>query len=115
MILLGGGCATAANPTSVAPSMDVTGIWIGSAVVSGTRYPMSLRLQQVGAKVTGTENVAGDPGSAAFSGPVEVVVSGNQFSFRTAAGAGGDVVVNGDDMTGFGSKAGAQLILRRQK
>ena len=74
---------------------------------------MSLRLQQDGAKVTGMETLAGDPGS--FGGPIEGTVSGNEFRFRTTSGTGGDVVVNGDEMTGTGSGAGARLNLRRQK
>ena len=109
-ILLIVGCATERERRAGTP-IDVTGVWTGVTVAPNGAYPISLTLHQVGEAVTGTMIVGG---SAPWNGPIEGTVSGNDFTYRMRSGAGGDVVVNGDAMTGTG-RSGGRLALRRQR
>ena len=103
------GCAAASKRQATTP-IDVTGVWTGVTVAPNGTYPISLTLRQVGETVTGTMTVGG---SAPWNGPIEGTVSGIDFTYRIRSGAGGDVVVNGDEMTGTG-RSGGRLALRRQ-
>lgn len=105
------GCATTAPSTapgsSTPASVDVTGTWRGSFRSQGV-VPVgdvTLVLQQTGNKVTGSVT---PPGTA-----IEGTIEGNRVSYRTISGrGGGDLTVNGDEMTGY-SVAGSQLRFKR--
>ena len=89
------GCASGATK---APSVDVTGKWVGDwsgfgAVGSG---PVTMTLQQTGANVTG-ELVMG--GGSSSSGPVTGTVSGDTLSLFYRGGTG-EFTIKGKEMTG---------------
>ena len=89
----------------------IAAIRTGVTVAPNGTYPIFLTLHQVGEAVTGTMIVRG---SAPWNGPIEGTVSGNDFTYRMRSGADGDVVVNGDEMTGTG-RSGGRLALRRPR
>jgi hypothetical protein len=106
-----GGCAgapTTPAPSSPAAAVDVTGTWRGSFRSQGV-VPVgdvTLTLQQTGNKLTG---------SSSSGGPLEGVVQGNTVTYTLTSGrGGGELTVNGDEMTGY-SRAGSRLDLKRVK
>jgi hypothetical protein len=105
-VLIAGCASSSPGPTSTAP-VDVTGTWQGTFRSPAGVVPVgsiSLILQQTGTRVTGTASPGGD---------LEGVVDGNSFSYRFAnLRGGGDVTVNGDEMTGY-SGGGSRLDFKR--
>ena len=105
------GCATtspATAPGSSTPAtVDVTGTWRGSFNSPSSVVPvgdLTLVLEQIGSKLTG---------SLAPGGTLEGVVEGNKVSYKLASGRnGGDLVVDGDQMTGY-SHLGSRLAFKR--
>jgi len=101
------GCAgSTPAPAPTGAPVNVTGTWRGSFRSQGV-VPvgeLTLVLRQTGNKLTGSVS----PG-------VEIVgtVEGNRVSYRTVNGrGGGDLTVDGDEMTGY-SGAGSQLRFKR--
>ena len=91
------GCAT--SPPRP-PSVDVSGTWQGTVLFQGGGdRSVEMTLRQDGAKVAGYYSQSGSG-----SGQIEGGVNGNVFSY-TRPGyslASGDLVVDGDEMTGIG-------------
>ena len=119
-VLIAGGCAAPqTQPASAAPTVDVTGNWTGMrSYGAGITTPMSLDLQQMGAKVTGTASWGRPPaGSGGTGGPLEGTVSGVTLTFAVPADSStGELRVSGDDMQG--SLAGSfsyQVTLKRRR
>jgi hypothetical protein len=96
------------------PTVDVTGNWAGEWRFDG--YPgggqVQMTLKQEGSQVTGSQTVSG--GQRNPTGPIEGVVSGNEFKVIRPAGLGGSLTVKGDEMSGIvQGLAPAQVSLRR--
>lgn len=109
LILMTAACATT---PAAAPTVDVTGAWRGRAQSSSTlAFDMVLQLQQDGARVTGELRSA----MGSRSGALEGTVSENYFSWRLLNGrSGGEMTVNGDDMTGYSTSYGERYNFHRQ-
>ncbi|HXJ78400.1 MAG TPA: hypothetical protein VMS64_06925 [Candidatus Methylomirabilis sp.] len=115
-LLMAGGCAGGVGPATVAPTVDITGKWVGSwaatnpSLGSGT---ITMNVKQTGPQYSGTLLMTGtltDP-----SGPTEGVVSGNQVRFTRPPSVTGSLTVQGDTMSGniFGL-IDANATLKRQ-
>src|SRR5262249_13641099 len=108
------GCASLQSGPSDPPSVDVTGTRVGSWTLAGgiAGYYM-LHLRQTGADVSGE---AALPGNAAFSGPIEGRVAGNELIVKMKSGVtGAEFMVAGNELRGFFTATGARLFLQRQK
>jgi hypothetical protein len=106
----GSASSGAAGPSAaVATPADVNGVWTG-ALVGGA--PVSMTLQQAGAKVTGDLRVGG---RADISGPIEGTVDGNTIKLRERSGFGTAPLLNvkGDQISGI--VGGTTLDLRRSR
>jgi len=112
LVLVGSGCA----PTEVdrTPSAaDVTGQWSGGWKRGSGSGSATLRLQQTGSKVVGEISI---PGFASLSGQLEGSIAGNHFSYHLLNGhGGGEMTINGDEMSGYGTSTGSQVMFQRQK
>jgi hypothetical protein len=87
--------SAAANPA--APPGNVAGTWTGS--IGERRTPVTLILEQTGAAVRGTVEVAG---RADVSGPVKgTVVVGNFINVQTVTATSWTLHVQDDKITGF--------------
>ena len=86
--------SAAADPA--APPVNVAGTWTGS--IGKRRTPVTLILEQTGAAVRGTVEVAG---RADVSGPVEGTVVGNFINVQTVTATSWTLHVNDDKITGF--------------
>src|SRR5205809_285395 len=91
-----GGCATA---PPAPPTIDVTGIWRGTAVFPGTgTWDTVWRLQQRESTVTGESNTPGFP-----PGTIKGMVAGNALTLEFPGTLTRvELVVTGDEMTGTG-------------
>jgi len=97
-------------------TVDVTGVWEGAQRGPNYVNPIELVLRQEGAKVTGWITGGEHPldhlgdrirgGTAESPIPIEGRVSGDAFSFHEVSGMSlhVQVQVNGDEMTGSGSR-----------
>src|SRR5215468_11687831 len=91
-------------------TVDVTGVWEGTQMGTGFVVPIVLDLKQEGAKVTGWMTGPRTPGTATAAPPIPIVgtVSGDTVSFHEGTGERVplrcEVQVNGDEMTGSGSR-----------
>jgi len=92
-------------------TVDVTGVWRGTMTTPGVAaVNVAMTLEQRGAKVTG--QLKYDVFSER-SGPIEGTVSGDIFRFSSMRGIiTGELLVNGEEMSGEGS-AGRRIQLRR--
>ena len=92
-------------------TVDVTGVWRGMLTMTGINtFNVEMTLAQRGTKVTGQlkYDVFSDR-----SGPVDGTVSGDVFHFTSLRGQPtGDLLVNGDEMSGVGS-SGWRIELHR--
>ena len=108
-VLAAAGCAGEIGPPPVAPTVDITGQWVGrwvaktyggpSAAVgrnpgSGT---IQMTLTQTGSQYSGNLLVTGYPTT---SGPTQGVVSGDQVRVLLPTILTGSLTVQGDTMSG---------------
>ena len=103
------GCAGGVGPPTVAPTVDITGRWVGRFVCVNSlgpsaavgRLPRSgtiqMTLTQTGSQYSGNLLVPGDPTA---SGPTQGVVSGNQVRVLQPTSLTGSLTVQGDTMSG---------------
>jgi Archaea-specific pyridoxal phosphate-dependent enzymes len=107
-------CGTAQPEAPMsAPTVDVSGTWMGEWPSSFGQLPFRLTLKQVGANVTGDIAIIGSQQhSMVSSGPVRGVVSGDRFTFTSPRGADGDTRVQGAEMRGT-TGTGLPLMMRR--
>jgi hypothetical protein len=97
-------------------TVDVTGVWEGTQTGTGFLLPIKLDLKQKGAKVTGWMTGPPTPGTATAAPPIPIVgsVSGDTVSFHEGSGERVplrcEVQVNGDEMTGSGSRLSSWTI-----
>lgn len=114
-IWLGAGCARPDWIQDTLVTVDVTGVWVGTAQAAGAAT-IRLELEQQGSKVKGTVHrlgagTAGPSGTGATTGPIDGTVAGDVFSFRQTNGVlTGEVTVAGDEMTGRVTGSGTSRI-----
>ena len=109
LVLLSFGCATSSPPN--APTVDVTGTWGG--IWSCRQCPalegvgaITMRLEQVGATVTGTISW----GAVRSGSQVEGNVSRDRLTFRASGlDLTGELSVKGNDMEGPARSAGLSI------
>jgi hypothetical protein len=113
------GCAKTDWIDRTLVTVDVTGVWIGSAGEGKSTFPVQFDLEQAGSKVKGAARLQGSGAGRAgpdVSGSIEGTVEGDVFHFTGSRGKwAGTLTVSGDKMEGPGT-AGAmpgQLTLRR--
>jgi len=108
VMLLVAGCAGGVGPTTVAPTVDVTGTWagtwVGTDLAVGTG-PIKVTLKQTGSEYTGNLFMAHDSiGPGTVGGPpfglTQGAVSGNQVRVIGPSNLTGSLTVQGDSMTG---------------
>ena len=103
-LLSASGCARSPDwIESTLVTVDVTGVWQGDVARAGSGGgSIGLMLHQSGPKVTG--NLMGSSSIGVDVGPIDGIVSGDTFRFRSLrGGATGELQVNGDEMTGTGT------------
>ena len=106
------GCSSATPKSAAPPTVDVTGTWTGNLQYGAQFFQTTFRLQQSGARVTGSGTARLTQGAPDFT--VDGTVSGNEFTYHRSGGTGiGSLIVNGDEMTGS-EASGLPLRLRRQ-
>jgi len=115
-LVLASGCAKQDWIDRTLVTVDVTGVWEGAQTGPNYVNPIELVLRQEGAKVTGWMTGGEHPldhlgdrireGTAESPIPIEGRVSGDTFSFHEVSGMSVhvQVQVNGDEMTGSGSR-----------
>jgi hypothetical protein len=118
-VVLVSGCAQTDWIDRTLVTVDVTGVWEGTQTGTGFVNSIELVLKQEGAKVTGEMKGPRSTGGTAES-PIPIVgtVSGDTFSFHEVSGVPlrVQVQVNGDEMTGSGSRlASWRIALRRRQ
>jgi len=118
-VLVISGCAggSGVGPATVAPTVDVTGKWVGtwsatnSSLGNGT---IEMTLKQTGSEYNGNLLITGtqtDP-----SGYTRGVVSGNQVRVLQPTSVTGELTVQGDAMTGrLQGVVAANVNLKRQQ
>jgi hypothetical protein len=116
-LLAGSGCAKTDWIDRTLVTVDVTGSWFGSVVVTsmGISPDVRFELAQQGSRVTGSLQLRA-AGTGDISGPIEGTVAGDIFSFRNSRGSvEGEMTVSGDEMTGHMSTSygNRPLSLRR--
>jgi hypothetical protein len=118
VMLVAAGCAGGGvGPATVAPTVDITGKWVGSwaatnpALGSGT---IEMTLKQTGSEYTGNLLVTGSPTDP--SGATQGIVSGNQVRVMRPTNLTGSLTVQGDTMKGnVQGVIAANVTLNRQK
>jgi len=116
--LAAAGCAGGGvGPATVAPTVDVTGKWVGTWTALRTSLGsgiIEMTLKQTGSQYSGNLLITGTPTDP--SGPTEGVVSGNEVRILRPTSVTGSLTAQGDSMSG--SIAGmleAKVTLQRQK
>jgi len=115
--LVAAGCAGGVGPAAVAPTVDITGTWVGSWVATNPALgsgAIEMTLKQTGSQYSGNLLITGTPTDP--SGPTEGVVSGNEVRILRPTSVTGSLTAQGDSMSG--SIAGmleAKVTLQRQK
>ena len=97
------GCARADWVGSTLVTVDVTGDWRGTYASGISRGSIAMKLEQRGARVTGTYEISGSGGS---SGAVAGSVGGDTLRFERATLMGGQLTIGIDEMAGFLTRAG---------
>ncbi len=117
VVLAGAGCAGGVGPATVAPTVDVTGKWVGTWAASNPSLgsgAMEMTIKQTGSRYSGNLLVTGtmtDP-----SGPTQGVVSGNEVRILQPSNMTGSLTVQGDTMSGnVQGVVAANASLKRQK
>jgi hypothetical protein len=101
VLAVGSGCAKQDWIDRTLVTVDVTGTWSGVIRGVGTASRnIALELEQKGSGVKGSMQVT--PGTIAqTTGPLEGIVSGDEFRFRSMRGdVEGELTVDGDQMNG---------------
>ncbi|HTQ43027.1 MAG TPA: hypothetical protein VMI75_09760, partial [Polyangiaceae bacterium] len=116
LVMLGG--ASCASAPSAQPGADVSGTWQGTWAYSQQSTlgsgQITMTLSQTGSKATGSMVVTGAPVDR--SGPVTILVSGNDVHFVYPTGFTGYLTVSGDDMKGqIDGMNPANVVLKRQR
>ena len=105
VVLAAAGCAgtgSGVGPSTVAPTVDVTGRWVGTWSAVRTTFgggSIEMTLKQAGSQYSGSLNISGTP-TTNPSGPTEGVVTGNVVRVLRPTGLTGTLTVDGDTMTG---------------
>ena len=103
MVAVATGCARSDWVGSTLVTVDVTGAWQGTYASGTLRGSIAMKLEQRGAKVTGTYEISGYSGA---SGAVAGTISGDTLRFEGASLMGGQLTIGVDDMAGFLTRAG---------
>ena len=104
LLFVASGCARPDWIEDTLVTVDVTGVWRGSAGRGGSAYgggSVQLTLQQSGAKVTG--NFRGAEGGDV---PIDGIVNGDKLTLTSSKSTRpfkADLRVNGDEMIGSGA------------
>ncbi len=114
-VLVVTGCATA---TPQAPTVNVTGNWVGEWVCNKTTDGagvVMMKLTQSGSNVTGSAHVTNSAINRTTSG-LTGLVSGDQFSIPSFQDMSGSLTVTGDKMAGSmsGPLCGGKVSLTRE-
>lgn len=112
------GCAGGGvGPATVAPTVDVTGKWVGTwtavraSLGSGA---IEMTLKQTGSQYSGNLLITGTPTDP--SGATEGVVSGNEVRILRPTSVTGSLTVQGDSMSGrIAGMIEGNVTLKRQK
>jgi hypothetical protein len=118
LVLVGAaGCAGGIGPATVAPTVDISGKWVGTWVATNPALgsgSMQMTVKQTGSDYSGTLLVTGtatDP-----SGPTQGIVSGNQVQVIRPTNLTGSLRAQGDTMSGnLQGVVDANVTLNRQK
>jgi hypothetical protein len=112
-----GGCAGGVGPPTIAPTVDITGKWVGSWVATNQALgsgAIEMTVVQTGSKYSGDLLMTGtatDP-----SGFTQGIVSGNQVRIEQPTNLTGSLTVQGDTMCGnLYGVVEINATLRRQK
>ena len=111
---LAAGCAAASRApmgSADAPTVNVSGVWTGSAATRGTLVPVTMTLTQKGTSVTGDMSVGG---WSELTGGVTGSVQGELLTLSLERLTLGELTVKQDTMTGQVS-GGLPVNLRRSK
>ena len=116
VLVTAGGCG-GIGPAQVAPTVDITGKWVGAwvatnpALGSGT---LTMTVKQTGSQFDGTLLITGTLTNP--SGPTSGIVSGNEMTFTRPTNVTGTLTVQGDTMKGnLQGVVDAVATLTRQK
>jgi len=116
-VLTAAGCAGEIGPPTVAPTVDVTGRWVGTWVAVNQELgsgSIQMTLTQTGSQYSGNLLVTGTPTNP--SGPTQGIVSGNQVRVMQPTNLTGSLTVQGDTMSGsLQGVIAANVTLTRQK
>ena len=104
VLAIAAGCARADWVGSTLVTIDVSGDWRGSYATGPLRGSIAMKLEQWGAKVTGTYELSA-PSIA--SGTVGGSISGDTLRFEGATLLNGQLTVGIDEMAGFLTRATA--------
>jgi len=99
--LVAAGCAGGVGPAAVAPTVDITGTWVGSWVATNPALgngTIQMMVKQTGSEYSGTLLATGTPTDP--SGPTAGIVSGNQVRVMRPTNLTGSLTVQGDTMKG---------------
>ena len=111
------GCAGGFGPATVAPTVDITGRWVGTwvattQVLGSGRVEMTVT--QTASQYSGNLHVTGTP--TVLTGPTNGIVSGNEVRVMRPTNFTGRLTVQGDTMTGnLQGVVDANVTLTRQK
>jgi hypothetical protein len=114
-VLVLGGCA---SKPSVPPGvLDLSGVWEGTWNGGEVgRGRITLKLEQLGTRVSGDLKMSGATAISATDGPIKGVVTDTTFSFEQPGGLmEGEMAITGEQMSGDATgRIRATLRLRRQ-
>ena len=118
LVMLGvGGCAGGIGPPTEAPTVDISGKWVGSWVATNPALGsgrIEMTVKQTGSQYSGNLLVTGTPTNP--SGFTQGIVSGNQVRVLRPTDLTGDLTVQGDTMKGnVQGVVDANATLTRQK
>jgi len=107
----------AGGPATVAPTVDITGKWVGSWVATNPALGsgrIEMTVKQTGSQYSGNLLVTGSPTDP--TGPTQGIVSGNEVRVIRPTNLTGSLTVQGDTMKGnVNGVVDANVTLNRQK
>ena len=116
VVLAAAGCA-GVGPATLAPTVDVTGKWVGTWVALNQTQgsgSIEMTVKQTGSEYSGNLLITGtatDP-----SGFTRGIVSGNELRVMQPTSVTGSLTVQGDSMAGIiAGVVAANVSLKRQK
>ncbi len=117
VMLVAAGCAGGVGPATMAPTVDITGRWVGSWVATNPALgsgSIQMSVTQTGSQYSGTLLVTGTPTDP--SGPTQGIVSGNEVRVMRPTNLTGSLTAQGDTMKGnLQGVVDANVTLNRQK